>query len=283
VRLSGHKPVTTPAGLAMRLRAARLAARGGAGIGQSELAALLGVSQATISDYERGRRRPSIAVLAGLARVLGVSPAWLLEDAATDQSTGGAGGAGAAGSGQVGPWRASPGDRGQLVMSRLADILGVSVIPSLGSAGLYTRQRGVQWAMQGPETPGLDQDQEGMGLLAAESRPAYGARSLGAAGRQLVIDATLAQDVDGLIAYAGPAWGRLGPGDLLLTSRVPPGASVASPLFPDLQTDLLLYAMGETLPGKHGELLVVAAAGDDGPPPEFRLVGRIRAIIAVLA
>jgi transcriptional regulator with XRE-family HTH domain len=52
---------------AERLRALRLAA----GLTQEELAARVGRTHATVSDYERGRRRPRPDLLAALARVLG--------------------------------------------------------------------------------------------------------------------------------------------------------------------------------------------------------------------
>jgi transcriptional regulator with XRE-family HTH domain len=53
--------------LAERLRALRLAA----GLTQMELAGQAGLSYATISDCERGRRRPRPGLLGALAGVLG--------------------------------------------------------------------------------------------------------------------------------------------------------------------------------------------------------------------
>ena len=55
------------ASFAERLRALRLAA----GLTQAGLAARAGVSEATVSDYECGPRRPRPRLLAALARVLG--------------------------------------------------------------------------------------------------------------------------------------------------------------------------------------------------------------------
>jgi transcriptional regulator with XRE-family HTH domain len=57
------------ASFAERLRALRLAA----GLTQAGLAARAGVSEATVSDYECGPRRPRPRRLAALARVLGPS------------------------------------------------------------------------------------------------------------------------------------------------------------------------------------------------------------------
>ncbi len=98
---------------AARLREARLAARGGSPISQQEIAATLGLSQATISDYERGRRSPSLATLQALARMLGVSTDWLLGAETTGDGPGGG-----------------------LLHTSLLDLLGLSRLTYMGEAGM---------------------------------------------------------------------------------------------------------------------------------------------------
>lgn len=51
------------------------------GLSQEALAALTGVTVATISRIECGRRDPTIRTLRELARALDVSPGWLVGDA----------------------------------------------------------------------------------------------------------------------------------------------------------------------------------------------------------
>lgn len=51
-----------------------------AGMTQSELAILLGVSEMTISNYERGEREPSVAVLKRMAEIFGVTVDELIAD-----------------------------------------------------------------------------------------------------------------------------------------------------------------------------------------------------------
>ena len=52
-------------------------ARTARGLTQAALAEAFGQSQSVVSDYERGRSEPNIDGWGRLARVLGVSPAWL--------------------------------------------------------------------------------------------------------------------------------------------------------------------------------------------------------------
>lgn len=47
---------------------------------QAELAVLLGVTQNTISNYERGEREPSIENLKQMAKIFGVSVDELISD-----------------------------------------------------------------------------------------------------------------------------------------------------------------------------------------------------------
>lgn len=61
-------------GLGTVLRQARIAA----GLSQWDVAERIGVTQASITEYELGKRRPRRATLAALARALGVSADSLL-------------------------------------------------------------------------------------------------------------------------------------------------------------------------------------------------------------
>lgn len=62
-----------------RVRQARLnlSARLGRQVSQLEIARELDVAGATISRWEAGEKEPDLRTIAELARVLGVSPAWL--------------------------------------------------------------------------------------------------------------------------------------------------------------------------------------------------------------
>jgi transcriptional regulator with XRE-family HTH domain len=55
------------------------AARTAAGLSQRELADRIGTTQAALSNWEVGRRRPGLAELVALADALGRDLAWLLE------------------------------------------------------------------------------------------------------------------------------------------------------------------------------------------------------------
>jgi len=60
--------------LGARIREARLAA----GLTQVELGERIGRTQAVVSAWERGERRPSVDALVALAHALGRSTDWLL-------------------------------------------------------------------------------------------------------------------------------------------------------------------------------------------------------------
>lgn len=66
-------------GFGRRVRQARLqlAARMGEEVSQSELARLLDVQPSTVQRWEAGAKQPSFETVEHLARVLGVSPAYL--------------------------------------------------------------------------------------------------------------------------------------------------------------------------------------------------------------
>jgi transcriptional regulator with XRE-family HTH domain len=66
------------ANLARNLVAARLKA----GISQEDLAGLAEVDRTYVSGIERGKRNPTILVVAKLAKVLGTTPAELIATAA---------------------------------------------------------------------------------------------------------------------------------------------------------------------------------------------------------
>jgi len=52
--------------------------RKAAGLNQAELAALVGVSQAAVSDWEKGKATPSIGGAGALAKALDVELSWLV-------------------------------------------------------------------------------------------------------------------------------------------------------------------------------------------------------------
>lgn len=64
----------TPKAVGRRIRAARCAA----GLLQDQLADQVGVTQALVSYWETGRRRPGFGHLRPLAAALGVAVEWLL-------------------------------------------------------------------------------------------------------------------------------------------------------------------------------------------------------------
>jgi len=163
--------------LGLRLRTARLSARQGRGLGQAELASALGISQATISDYERGRREPPLGTLVRLSQALGVPVGWLV--------TGSAGGAeGTAGTRQP-----------QLLQESLAGILDLELVTYLGTARLA--------------------DETGsMPLQAAETRTLYPVPASGS-GRPLLMGRDLSAGATQAVLYVGSPSGPLASGDLL--------------------------------------------------------------------
>lgn len=169
---------------AARLREARLAARSGSGMSQQEIAVALGLSQASISDYERGRRRPNLATLQTLARMLGVSADWLL-----------AGEGVAAGSPDISNAGPGAGTKTGLFETPLMDLLGLSRLTYLGEAGMA------------PEGTGE--------IRAAEDRSPYLAPSL-VPGRPLGISREMSAGAQYAILYTGPPRAGLCPGDVLL-------------------------------------------------------------------
>ena len=209
------------AAFGLRLRQARLAARSGLGYGQRELAAMLGVSQAAVSDYERGRRQPGLEMLTELGRLLGVSIDWLLTGGPAQTA-------------------AAPATAGGIFERSLADLLGVRSLPYLGRIGVLAS--GVMlWedrkaADELTSSPVRAADQP----LAAETAAPYGtdpratgfsatgssaARSSTApspsAATSYVLDGSLASDAEAIARYVGPAVGPLLPGDIVLIARRP--------------------------------------------------------------
>jgi len=192
------------AGFGARLRKARLAARGGVGLGQVELGELLGVSQAAVSDYERGRRQPNLATLAELARLLNVAADWLLTGGVVEQDS---------------TITGSP-QPSTLLDRSLADVLGVAALPDLGRVGLLSRGA-VRLDALSPAGPATTLP------IAAETAPPYGAGAPARRATSLAappasayaVDRVLAGDAEALAHYAGPAVGPLRPGDLLLVAR----------------------------------------------------------------
>lgn len=180
-----------------RLRQARQAANDGTGLGQSELAARIGVTQGAISDYERGRRQPNLDLLAEIGRVLGVSVDWLLTGAVTKNDS---------------PATHTP---ASLLDRNLADLLGLAALRDLGPVGLLAGTT-VLWAAD--EQP-----------IAAESPAIYRSTPQGpvardalgrvpALGSTYAMDRALARQAEAIAHYTGPAIGPLRPGDLLLVA-----------------------------------------------------------------
>lgn len=171
----------TRTGLAARLQEARLAARAGAGIGQEELGDRIGVSQATISDYERGRRRPSLSRLLAIARELDAAPSWLLEGHAPLVGIAG---------------------RSGMLSCPLGELLSVTPLPHLGTAGLANAAGTARSAFGGSS-------------LAAEGQAPYGPPH-DLATAVVILDRAIAGEAHWAIAYDGPDAGQLCRGDLLL-------------------------------------------------------------------
>jgi len=167
--------------LAARLREARLAAQAGAGLGQAELASCIGVSQATISDYERGQRRPSLSRLLSIARELDVAPSWLLEGHASAAGTAG---------------------RSTILSCPLGELLNVTSLPYLGAAVLANAAEATGRTFRGSS-------------LAAEEQAPYGPPR-DAEALVFLLDRAIAGDARWAISYHGPDAGPLRRGDLLL-------------------------------------------------------------------
>ena len=74
-----RKEMTKADELGNRIARARLTlgAERGRFISQAELADMVGLTGATPGNYEAGRTEPSYAILARLAKFLGVDPGWL--------------------------------------------------------------------------------------------------------------------------------------------------------------------------------------------------------------
>ncbi len=203
-----------------------MAARGGAGLGQQELAALLGVSQAAVSDYERGRRRPGLAMLVEIARHLGVEAGWLLTGAASEAND--------HANGERHPAGTSP-DPGELLRANLGDLMGVAALPHHGQIGLLLGGR-LQWTEveAGGDAGTMPPPAIGAAVgtavpQAAEQRALYGhARAAETAGpnasaheaargaASFVFDRSLARGAEAVAEYSGPAAGPFEPGDVLL-------------------------------------------------------------------
>jgi len=191
------------AGFGARLRKARLAARGGVGLGQVELGELLGVSQAAVSDYERGRRQPNLATLAELARLLDVAADWLLTGGVVEQDS----------------TSADSRQPSALLDRSLADVIGVAALPDLGKVGLLSHGA-VRLAAQSAAGPAESLP------IAAETAPPYLSGAPGRPAARIApsttayaVDRALAGDAEAIAHYAGPACGPLRPGDVLLVAR----------------------------------------------------------------
>lgn len=222
---------------------------------QGELAQLVGVSQATISDYERGRRRPSLTALTALVEALGASPGWLL-----DRSAGPGGPAGPDFAGL---------DRRMLVSCKIGELLGVVAMPLRGQAALYLPGRVTSWQPRAGEPPGP-------ASLAAEDLAPY-AWPL-PADQCLVIDRCLAHGADWAVRYSGPPHEGLLPGATLLVRQVGPQAVPVFPLFPECQPDWVICLV----PGEGDlETLVVARPGQ-APAAPARLLGRVCGVVTRL-
>jgi putative transcriptional regulator len=191
---------------ARRLRDARMAAHGGAGLGQQELADAVGLSQATISDYERGRRRPNLSTLIALSRILAVSTDWLLFGNETP-ATGGHDLI----DGDRGGRRGRPGP--DLLDSPLIDLLGLSRLTYLGHAGLIGAGggEGVATLQAGSEWPVAARH-----LVAAEERSGYPSFRHPDPQGGLAMSREMCAGAESVILYTGPATADLRPGDLLL-------------------------------------------------------------------
>lgn len=162
---------------------------------------MLGVSQAAISDYERGRRRPGVEALAEIAKHLAVDAGWLLTgDTPAEPRRAGEHGhtAGAAAASTA-----------ELLRANLSELMGVSALPYHGRVGLL-QDGELQWAARRPDE---------VIPRAAEQRAGYGDGAAAAVEGQagsFVFDRTLAYGAEALATYEGPAVGPFAPGDVLL-------------------------------------------------------------------
>lgn len=183
-----HNASDATSGFPVRLRAARLKANGGAGLGQQQLAAALGISQATISDYERGRRRPSLPAITRLAKILGVSVGWLVAGETTSSRD---------------PAREdlTP----QILATTIGDLLDVSSLTWLGRCSLSASAHPAAPASGARRFP-----------RAAEAGADYAARTASEPTSSRVIDRGLANGAKALALYAGPAIADVITGDVLL-------------------------------------------------------------------
>jgi len=173
-----------------RLRAARLGAHGGDGYGQTELARALGISQATVSDYERGRRRPPLGMLVRLAEALGVSVGWLLT-ATPEQAE----------------------ENPAILQRSLAGLLGLTTLTWLGTAVLYELP-GTRAGNRGRQSD-LPREHPDETTRAAEEAAVYAAARGGRAGQALVLADALCPGARSALVYTGPPCGDLTPGDIL--------------------------------------------------------------------
>lgn len=203
------------------MREARLAARAGAGLGQQEVAEALGLSQASISDYERGRRRPNLATLLALARLLEVSADWLLTGesppAASDWEAGGGHPTRGRGRDRIGDVLDGPVRQGVLDSS-LADLLGLCKLTYLGEAGLvgHAPRQDHGAADAGAQTAAATIHGIPRAVRAAEDRLPYEVGPPLRPGLDLAISREMSAGAESVILYTGPACAGLSPGDLLL-------------------------------------------------------------------
>jgi transcriptional regulator with XRE-family HTH domain len=230
--------------LGPRLRRARLAAGGGAGMDQRELAAALGLSQAAISDYERGRRHPGLSTLLRLSRTLGASLGWLVAGEPPEPASA----------------HAAAVEQTRLV-----------ALDFLGRAG-----------MQGPDgillaagRPGAAAGGDRSGLpgaisLAAEERRPYAAGTgQETAARRLVLSQGMCPGARAAILYLGPPTACFDPGDLLLLGEVaaePAGMA---------RTAAARWLVVST-PDGSGQALV---APGSVAPPGTRVLGTVTALL----
>ncbi len=241
---------------ANRLRDARLAARGGLGLGPQEIADAIGLSQATVSDYERGRRRPNLTTLLALARLLGVSADWLLTG--DDAPAGSVAGAAQAGAGPAVAQGGSP--RPGLLDSSLVDLLGLSRLSYLGEAGLLgTDMPAGSGTGQTPAAELTDAAEHG--LRTAEQRTAYRAVARLTPRSDLAVSREMSSGAESVILYTGPATGGLAPGDLLLVGSREPGR-------PGMHVVALTEVGSATATGS--SVFAVAPPGGSVPPGATR-------------
>lgn len=185
--------------LGRRLRAARLSAAGGRGLGQAQVAANLGISQAAVSDYERGRRRPPLETLATMADIYGVPVGWLVTGLQESRRA-------ACGGGRV-PETGSAhlsAAQSRVLREPLAELLDLELVTFLGSAGT---------AVGG--------DHEPASLQAAEERLPYATIAPAAEGETFLLAKRLSYGAKSAVLYVGSEAGPVAPGDLLLIAPQP--------------------------------------------------------------